>query len=160
MKELNTKISIIISIAIGALCVLVFQWIYNIVANFDVEHKFIRWVTIIPKEYRFPATMAHSFMVEMIAAILIIAIAGIVLGYLVKRSALLFGTIAVSSFFTWHTIYGSVVTGQFTFDHDVGYVWYTITSVAAWILLFIMMTKIGVSKAKKHQQGLGIQHVA
>ena len=144
------KISIIISIAIGALCIPVSQWIYNIVANFDVEHRFIRWIKIVPEEYRFPAAMAHSFMVEMIAAIPIIAIAGIVLSYLVKKNALLFGFIAVSTYFTCHTIYCSIVTGQLTFSHDVGYVWYTAGSTFAWILFFIMTTKIGVLMNKKY----------
>lgn len=158
MRELNTKISIIISIAIGALCVPVSQWIYNIVANFDIEHRFIHWITIVPEEYRFPAAMTHSFMVEMIAAIPIITIAGIVLGYLVKRNAMLFGCIAVSAFFVCDTIYCSILSGQFIYSRYAGTIWYTVVSTIAWILLFIIMTRVGISKVKKLQKGLGIQH--
>ena len=40
MEKINKKINIIISIVIGALCAPVFQWIYDIVANFDIDHKF------------------------------------------------------------------------------------------------------------------------
>ena len=96
--------------------------------------------------------MLHSIMVEMTVAIPIIAIAGILLGYLVKRNALLFGCVAVLAYFACHIIYCSIITGQFTFSHDVGYISYTFASIAAWFFLFIMMTRIGVFKFKKIQK--------
>lgn len=151
MKKLNTQISIIITITIGALCVPVFQLIYGIVANFDVEHKFIRWIAIIPKEYRFPAAMVHSFMIEMIGAIPITAVAGIVLGYLVKRNALLFGCIAAIAYFACGTIYISILCDQFIFSRDVGNTLYSIGSTLAWVLLFIIMMRIGILINNKFQ---------
>lgn len=110
-------------------------------------------MTIIPKEYRLPAAMVHSFMVEMIVAIPLITIAGIVLGYLVNKNALLFACIAVSAYLICDTIYCCFFSGQFFLTRYAPTIWYPIVSIAAWILLFIMMTRIGVSMINKFQKG-------
>ena len=96
--------------------------------------------------------MLHSFMVEMTAAIPIIAVAGILLGYIVKKNALLFGCIEASAFFVCYTTYCSILSGRITFSHNVGNVWYTLGSTVAWFLLFIMMTRVGILKINKHQK--------
>ncbi|MDY6973718.1 MAG: hypothetical protein SV775_15550 [Thermodesulfobacteriota bacterium] len=146
---MKTKNSITISIAIGALCVPIFYSVYGIVANFDIEHRFLRWINIVPEEYRLSAGLFHSFIIEMIAAIPIIAIAGIALGYLVKKNALLFGCIAVAAYFACGTIYSSILFERFVFSHYAPSVWYTISSIVAWILLFITMTRIGILMIEK-----------
>jgi hypothetical protein len=155
MRKVNTQKSIIIATAIGALCAPVFQLIYGIVANFDVEHKFIRWITIMPMEYRLSAATLHSFMIEMITAILITAVAGLILGYLVKRNSLLFGCMATIAYFACGTIYLSILSGHFIFSRDGGNTLYTICSTVAWILLFIIMTRIGILLNNKLQSRQG-----
>lgn len=85
----------------------------------------------------------------MMAAIPIIAIAGIVLGYIVKENALLYGCIAVVAYITCGTIYSSILFEQFVFSLYAPRVWYTLSSIVAWILLFTLMTKAGIRIIEK-----------
>ena len=96
-----------------------------------------------PKAYRLFAGLLHAFIIEMISAIPVIAVAGIGLGYLVKKKAIIYGGIAVVCFFMCETIYGSILFKQLIFSHWGPNIWYTLSTISAWIFLFILMVKIG-----------------
>jgi hypothetical protein len=142
---LKTIYKIFISISIGAICTPVFFSLYGIVASFDVEHQFLKWIYSLPKEYRLTAGLFHSYIVEMVAAIPIVFIAGIIIGFLVKGKPSFHGLIAVISFFLCETIYNSILFNEIGFYHFSVNIWYTILSIISWILLFVLMTKIGIT---------------
>lgn len=85
----------------------------------------------------------------MIAAIPIIAIAGILLGYIVKKNAMLYGCIAVAAYIACGSIYSSILFKQIVFSLYAPSVWYTISSIVAWIILFTLMTKAGIRMIEK-----------
>ena len=152
---MKTIYKIFISIGIGAICTPVFFSLYGIVATFDVEHQFLKWIYDLPKGYKLTAGLFHSYIVEMVAAIPIVFVAGIIIGFLVKEKSSFHGLIAVISFFLCETIYNSILFNKIGFYHFSITIWYTILSIVSWILLFILMTKIGIiifKKSKKESQ--------
>ncbi|MGA2527326.1 MAG: hypothetical protein ABSF79_12035 [Smithellaceae bacterium] len=142
---MKTVYKILISLTIGAISTPVFFSLYGIIANFDVEHHFLRWVFSLPRAYQLTAGLLHSFAVEMIAAIPVIFIAGIIIGFLVKNKPVFFGLITVAGFFICETIYFSIMVEKFGFYHYGSTIWYTLGSIISWILLFILMTKLGTT---------------
>ena len=145
---MKTTYKILISFTIGAISSPVFFSLYGVISNFDVEHHFLKWVCNLPKVYQFTAGLFHSFAVEMIAAIPIVFIAGIIIGFLVKSKPIFFGLIAVVGFFICDTIYSSIMLKEFGFYHYGPTIWYTLSSIVSWILLFILTTKLGTIISK------------
>jgi uncharacterized membrane protein YhhN len=83
--------------------------------------------------------------VEMIAAIPIVLIAGVILGVLIKKKPILYGVIAAASFFLCEIIYISILFEEIGLYHLNENIWYTIASIGSWVLLFVFMTKIGTT---------------
>ena len=142
---MKTTYKILISFTIGAISSPVFFSLYGVISNFDVEHHLLKWTCSLPKTYQFTAGLCHSFVVEMIAAIPIVFIAGIIIGFLVKNKPVIFGLIAVAGFFICDTISSSIILREFGFYHYGPTIWYTLSSIVLWILLFILTTKLGTT---------------
>ena len=115
---LKTTYKILISLTIGAISTAVFFSLYGIIANFYVEHQLLRWIFSLLRAYQHTAGLLHLFAVEMTAAIPVIFIAGIIIGYLVKNKPIFFGLIAAAGFFICETIYFSIMANKFGFYHS------------------------------------------
>ena len=134
---MKTKYKILISLAIGAISTPYFNTLYGVIAHFDVEHHFLKWIFILPKMFQVTAGLLA---VEMIAAIPVILIAGIILGMLVESKPVLFGLIAVAGFFICRNI--SMLENIEHYYRGTS-IWFELSSIVLWIFLFILMTKLG-----------------
>ncbi len=143
--------NVFLAIILGSICSYAYFALYGIIASFDVEHRFLKWITMLPEDFRSTGAMIHSQIIEFISAVPLVLVFGCLLGLLVKEKAHIYGVVLFIGFISFFTVYSTILWGNFTSFWDSCSGGFCLIKTVFWILLFILMTSLGVYIHTRHK---------
>jgi len=140
----------IIALLLGALSLYIFFALIGVVTVWSAKSHLYAWIFNLPKTCQPTAFLLHNNLEELIVAVPVLGVAGLILGITVNKKPVLFGLIAfvgaLCFFFIYHMI---VFDGNLIWIDSVP-AWSQILPYFMWLLIFVCTSLIGNKKLKKY----------
>lgn len=148
---------IITALLFGICSCYLFYSIYGIVAYFDVEYSLIAWTDSVPRSIRSSAYYLHFFIEEILVAFFVVAFFGTFLGVIIRGNPVRYGLIsfagAIGAYFYMSYNYSQIWDNTFNLPHVNYPLWYSISILLVWLLLFFAMPKFGLFLKRRRSKG-------